>query len=86
MLTTDIDELHEMAASIGLKREWFQDKRFPHYDVQASKRRKAVAKGAVEIGFGEIPHDTLVRHANGNYERYGKSLFRGIIRRRNEGV
>lgn len=79
MLTTDIDELHEMAAAIGLKKQWFQDKRFPHYDMQASKRRKAIARGAVEIGFGEIPHDILVRNRDGNYETYGKSLFRRMI-------
>jgi hypothetical protein len=29
-----IEELHEFAQSIGLKREWFQDHpRHPHYDV-----------------------------------------------------
>lgn len=32
--STDIDALHELAAKIGLKREWFQDHpRHPHYDL-----------------------------------------------------
>jgi hypothetical protein len=69
MLTTDIDELHALAQSIGLKREWFQDKSFPHYDVQRSKRHLAVQKGAVEIEFGEIPDDVLMRCRDGSYEQ-----------------
>ena len=32
-----LDELHEFAQKIGLKRKWFQDKRLPHYDI-TSKR------------------------------------------------
>ncbi len=61
MLTTDIDELHALAARIGLKREWFQDKTFPHYDVTASKRRQAIAAGAIPIDNREIPDDVLMR-------------------------
>jgi len=44
-----VSELHTFAASIGLKREWFQDTRHPHYDLTASKRRQAVREGAIEI-------------------------------------
>jgi Protein of unknown function (DUF4031) len=58
-LTADTKaELHEFAASIGLRREWFQDDnpeptrmKFPgawHYDVSATYRRRAVTAGAVE--------------------------------------
>ena len=44
-------ELHEFAASIGLKRVWFQEHpRLPHYDLTAGKRAQAVAKGAREVG------------------------------------
>lgn len=44
----DIDELHRMADTIGLKREWFQhkDKRFPHYDLRPTKREAALRAGA----------------------------------------
>jgi hypothetical protein len=42
-------ELHEMAEKIGLKRAWFQNKRWPHYDLTGSKRRLALAAGAVSI-------------------------------------
>lgn len=45
-----LEELHQMAERIGLKREWFQDKtRWLHYDLTASRRAAAVAAGAVEI-------------------------------------
>jgi hypothetical protein len=45
----DIEALHEFAASIGLKREWFQGGRVPHYDLTASVRRRALVAGAVFI-------------------------------------
>lgn len=45
-----LDELHEFAARIGLKRSWFQDKpRWPHYDVIDKKRKQAIALGAEEV-------------------------------------
>lgn len=45
----DLDELHEFAKSIGLKREWFQDRGFPHYDLTRRKRELAVMKGAMPV-------------------------------------
>ena len=51
----DLDELHAMAAKIGLKLDWFQDhKRVPHYDLRPSKRKLAVLVGAAELGAIEI--------------------------------
>lgn len=44
----DLRELHRFAAGLGLKREWFQDRGFPHYDLTRRKRLKAVLLGAVE--------------------------------------
>lgn len=51
----DLAELHELAASIGMRREWFQDKPWPraHYDVPEFRRRMAVEAGAVEISWRE---------------------------------
>jgi hypothetical protein len=49
------EELHAMAARIGVARRWWQDpatKRgcsHSHYDIALSKRALAVAAGAVEI-------------------------------------
>jgi hypothetical protein len=43
-------ELHALAARIGLKRSWFQDKPYhKHYDVTPSKRALAVKAGAIEV-------------------------------------
>lgn len=46
-----LDELHEFAARIGMKREWFQPGRgrHPHYDLVKSRRDRAVALGALEV-------------------------------------
>lgn len=42
-------ELHTFAASIGMQRSWFQNDNLPHYDLVASKRKRAVELGAIEI-------------------------------------
>lgn len=71
LLATDLDELHTLAATIGLKRAWFQDKTFPHYDVTRPKRLKAIELGAVQIEIGELPDDVLMRvPARGPLEGY----------------
>lgn len=46
-LTADtLDELHEFAKRIGLKQEWFQNHRVPHYDLTAYRLGMALAAGA----------------------------------------
>jgi len=51
---TSLEELHEFAVSIGLKRNWFQDHtRLPHYDLTEYMRMKAILKGAVELNVEE---------------------------------
>jgi len=45
----DLDALHELAASVGLRREWFQNDELPHYDLSPNKRDQAVAAGAIEV-------------------------------------
>jgi len=71
MVADTLDELHEMAESIGIRRKWFQDKpRFPHYDISKSKREIAVSNGAMEITARE-----LVMHTEGifgNCKLHGK--------------
>lgn len=45
-----IEELHAMAAKIGMKRAWFQDKDgFPHYDLVPTRRAAALRAGAKEM-------------------------------------
>lgn len=49
MTADTLGELHDFAAKLGLKREWFQDKQnHPHYDLTRNKRYQAVKLGAVE--------------------------------------
>lgn len=47
-----IEELHQFADHLGLRRSWFQHKpghyRLPHYDLTPGMRRRAVQSGAVE--------------------------------------
>ena len=50
-LTCDgnLEELHQFAERLGLRRSYFQDHRLlPHYDLVPSKRAMAVQLGAIE--------------------------------------
>lgn len=53
MSDESIDELHAFATRLGLRREWFQSRSAPHYDVCKSKRAEAIALGAVELPIRE---------------------------------
>lgn len=54
------DELHEFAASIGLKREWYQNKRIPHYDLTTQHMKaKAIKHGACLVNSREIVRNAL---------------------------
>lgn len=48
MTADTVEELHEMADRIELKRSWFQFAGILHYDLTPSKRRLAIANGAIE--------------------------------------
>lgn len=49
------EELHTMAARIGMRRSWFQNTRgFPHYDLVTARRAHAVRLGAVEQSLREM--------------------------------
>jgi hypothetical protein len=51
MIATTDEELHAMAARIGMQRRWFQQ---DHYDVPFSTRVLAVQYGAVEITMRQL--------------------------------
>lgn len=44
-----VEELHEFARRLGLKRSWFQNKSLPHYDLTTGMRFKAIKLGAIEV-------------------------------------
>lgn len=54
MVATNMEELHEMAQELGLRRYFQGEGRYPHYDISMGKRRTAVALGAVEVSEREI--------------------------------
>jgi hypothetical protein len=49
-----VDELHEFAARLGLRRGWFQSKpgrpENDHYDLSRTGRQRALELGAVDEG------------------------------------
>lgn len=50
-----LDELHEFASMLGMKRSWFQPHPLhPHYDLTKSKRELAVKLGAIEVNAKEL--------------------------------
>lgn len=55
LLADTLDELHDFAQKIGLKRSWFQNGSAPHYDLTASRRIEAVKAGAIELTRATFP-------------------------------
>lgn len=51
LIADSVDELIEFAESMGLRREWFQPKSSPHFDLTAQSRATAVEHGAIELDF-----------------------------------
>ncbi|MES2887285.1 MAG: DUF4031 domain-containing protein [Pseudomonadota bacterium] len=51
MVADTDEELHAMAATIGVQRKWHQKAGTPHshYDIALSKRALAIKAGAIEI-------------------------------------
>ena len=55
MIADTLEELHEMADSIEVRRKWFQnDASWPHYDICKAKRAIAVKIGAIEVTSREL--------------------------------
>lgn len=48
LVADTLDELHAFADQLGLRRSWFQCKKYPHYDVTISVRTKALRLGALD--------------------------------------
>lgn len=55
MAADTLEELHQMAEAIGVKRIHFQNKKDkPHYDVCKQNKKKAVELGAIEVNDRQI--------------------------------
>ena len=63
----DPAELHAFAASIGLRREWFQDHHPDparhHYDLTDAARERAIAAGATAVTWREGARMRRLRRA-----------------------
>jgi len=47
LVADTLDELHDFAKLLGLKRSWYQQSAsYPHYDITVSIRQKAIQLGA----------------------------------------
>jgi hypothetical protein len=47
LIADTLDELHEFAARVGLRRAWFQQGSTPHYDLTEARHAKALELGAI---------------------------------------
>ena len=54
MIADTEQELHAMAVLLGLRSEWFQDKKYPHYDISKAKRAEAIRHGVIEVSVKEL--------------------------------
>ncbi len=49
-----LEELHNFAEGLGLRREWFQEKSIPHYDLTGEIYELALQRGATLVSSREI--------------------------------
>lgn len=55
MAADTLEELHQMAANIGVSKKHFQNKQSkPHYDICKQSKQKAIELGAKEVNDREI--------------------------------
>jgi hypothetical protein len=54
LVANTLEELHAFALRLGLRREWFQDHRHPHYDLLGAKPDEAIALGAIRVTSRDI--------------------------------
>jgi hypothetical protein len=75
LIADSIEELIDFAESIGMRREWFQAKSTPHFDLTAEGRQAAVSMGAIELTNRQlIAKIRELRHRKRLQEDVSKSL------------
>lgn len=67
MIADSSEELLIMADAIGVGRKWIQDRGTSreHFDVTLSKKKLALAHGAVEIEYGVVLAEMLAQRDRG---------------------
>lgn len=66
MFADSLEELHEFAERIGMRRAWFQNKKLPHYDLTANRRQLALRNGAIEVDIAWVKQRLKNRTQLGN--------------------
>jgi hypothetical protein len=61
------EELLAMVDKIGVHRKWIQDAgtRWEHFDIALSKKKLAIAAGAIEVEYGVVLAEMLEQKAKG---------------------
>ena len=54
MIADTLGELHTAALAIGLRRQWFQPRSFPHYDLTVARHARALEVGAKLVDRREL--------------------------------
>src|SRR5216684_8663325 len=73
------DELHQFAAKLGLRREWFQEAETTwHYDVTEGKRAQAVALGAQAVSYRQSVR--IIRNRDARRARPGRHSWQATSR------
>jgi hypothetical protein len=54
LIADSVEELIAFAEKIGLRREWFQSKSSPHFDLTAAAREAAINNGAIPLSNREF--------------------------------
>jgi len=60
LIADSLSELHSFAENIGLRREWFQNHRKPHYDIFS----KTILKRAQILGVKIVTSKELIEILN----------------------
>lgn len=59
-----LEELHQFAEGLGLRREWFQSKSIPHYDLTGAEYELALQRGALLVSSREIVRRAVRRESD----------------------
>jgi len=71
---TSLEELHEFAEGLGLRREWLQRGSIPHYDLTGERYELALARGAVLVSSRELVRRAVRRTRADKVDREMREL------------
>lgn len=72
MIADSEEEMHDMAAKIGVARKWYQG---DHYDICLDKKKKAIENGAILVSMKELAAMNVRRKKEGECGSIGESVL-----------